>query len=74
VTVSWFGPQNQAGFGLLVAPQKRRREDDVRHTSRSGGLLRRKASLTRIFQFSLKTDGGVTTVGARDIITDVASS
>jgi hypothetical protein len=20
-TVSWFGPQNQAGFGLLVAPQ-----------------------------------------------------
>jgi hypothetical protein len=19
--VSWFGPQNQAGFGLLVAPQ-----------------------------------------------------
>jgi hypothetical protein len=20
-TVSWFGPQNQAGFGLSVAPQ-----------------------------------------------------
>jgi hypothetical protein len=20
-TVSWFGPQNQAGYGLLVAPQ-----------------------------------------------------
>jgi hypothetical protein len=24
-TVSWFGLQNQAGFGLLVAPQNRRR-------------------------------------------------
>jgi hypothetical protein len=22
-TVSWFGPQNQAGFGLSVAPQNR---------------------------------------------------
>jgi hypothetical protein len=21
VSVSWFGPQNQADFGLLVAPQ-----------------------------------------------------
>jgi hypothetical protein len=25
-TVSWFGSQNQAGFGLSVAPQNRRRE------------------------------------------------
>jgi hypothetical protein len=24
--VSWFGPQNQAGFDLSVAPQNRRRE------------------------------------------------
>jgi hypothetical protein len=23
VTVSWFGPQNQVGDGLSVAPQKR---------------------------------------------------
>jgi hypothetical protein len=27
VTVSWFGPQNQADFDLSVAPQNRWRED-----------------------------------------------
>jgi hypothetical protein len=26
VMVSWFGPQNQVGFGLSVAPQNQRRE------------------------------------------------
>jgi hypothetical protein len=35
-TVSWFGPQNQPGFGLSVAPQNQQREDGVGHTSRSG--------------------------------------
>jgi hypothetical protein len=34
-TVSWFGPQNQAGFGLSVAPQNRRREVSAGHVSRS---------------------------------------
>jgi hypothetical protein len=40
MTVSWFRPQNQAGFGLSVAPQNRWREVSVRHVSRSSGLLR----------------------------------
>jgi hypothetical protein len=39
VTVSWFGPQNQVGFGLSVAPQNRQREVSVGHVSRSSGLL-----------------------------------
>jgi hypothetical protein len=38
-TVSWFGPQIHVGFGLLVAPQNRRREVGVGHASRSSGLL-----------------------------------
>jgi hypothetical protein len=29
MTVSWFGPQNQADFDLSVASQNRRREDDT---------------------------------------------
>jgi hypothetical protein len=47
-SVSWFGPQNEAGFGLSVAPQNRRREVRVGHTSRSSGLLRVEASLARV--------------------------
>jgi hypothetical protein len=73
VTVSWFGSQNQAGFGLLVAPQNRRREVGVGHTSRYSSLLCVEASLARIFQSGLKTGEGVTTGGARDIIAEVAS-
>jgi hypothetical protein len=38
-TVSWFGPQNQAGFSLSVAPQNRWREVGSGHASRSSGLL-----------------------------------
>jgi hypothetical protein len=30
-TVSWFGPQNQAGDGLSVAPQNQQEEDGVGH-------------------------------------------
>jgi hypothetical protein len=30
VTVSWFGPQNQTGYDLLVAPQNRREDDSAR--------------------------------------------
>jgi hypothetical protein len=47
-TVSWFGPQNQAGFGLSVALQNRRREVGAGHASRSNGLLHVEASLTRV--------------------------
>jgi hypothetical protein len=72
-TVSWFEPQNQADFGLSVVPQNRRREVGVGHASRSSGLLRVKASLARIFQSGLKTDGGVTTGGARGTIPEVVS-
>jgi hypothetical protein len=46
--VSWFGPQNQVGFGLSVAPQNRRREVGAVHASRSSGLLRVEASLARV--------------------------
>jgi hypothetical protein len=73
MTVSWFGPQNQVGFGLLVAPQNRRREVSVRHASRSSGLLRMEASLARVFQSGLKTGGGMMAGGVRGTITEVAS-
>jgi hypothetical protein len=63
--VSWFGPQNHAGFGLSVAPQNRRREDDVGHASRSGHA--------RVFQSCLKNDVGATTGGVRGTIMEVAS-
>jgi hypothetical protein len=72
-TVSWFGTQNQAGFSLSVAPQNRRREDGVGHTSRSSGLLHLEASHARVFQCYLKTGGCVTAGGARGTITEVAS-
>jgi hypothetical protein len=60
-TVSWFGPQSQAGFGLSVAPQNRWREVDAGHASRSSSLLGVEASLARIFQSGLKTGGGTAT-------------
>jgi hypothetical protein len=47
--ISWFEPQNQADFGLSVAPQNRWREVGAGHTSRSSGLLGVEASLARIF-------------------------
>jgi hypothetical protein len=73
VTVSWFGPQNQAGFGLSVAPQNRQSEIGVGHTSRSSGLLRVEASLARVSQSGLKT-GRVVTMGcAHGTIAEVAS-
>jgi hypothetical protein len=62
-------PQNQAGFSLSVAPQNRRRKVSVGHTSRSSGLFGVKASLARVFQSGLKTDGGATTGGGRGTIT-----
>jgi hypothetical protein len=72
VTVFWFGPQNHVGFGLSVAPQNRRRKVDAGHMSRSSGLLHVEASLARVFQSGLKTDGGATMSGTRGTITEVA--
>jgi hypothetical protein len=71
--VSSFGPQNQAGFGLSVAPQNRRREVDAGHTSRSSGLLYVEATLARVSQSGLKTGGGAIASGARGTIAEVAS-
>jgi hypothetical protein len=57
--VSWFGPQNQAGYGLLVVPKNRREDEDgAGHASRSSGLLRLEASRPSVFQSGLKTGGG----------------
>jgi hypothetical protein len=71
--ISWFGPQNQVGFSLSVAPQNRRREVGVGHASRSSSLVRVGASLARVSQSGLKTVGGVMMGGARDTIVEVAS-
>jgi hypothetical protein len=60
MTVFWFGPQTLVGYGLSVAPQNRREdEDDVGHASRSSDLLHLEVSRARIFQSSLKTSGCV---------------
>jgi hypothetical protein len=49
------------GYGLSVAPQNRREdEDDMGHASRSSGLLHLEASQARVSQSSLKTGGGTT--------------
>jgi hypothetical protein len=76
ITVAFFsfGPQNQAGFGLPVAPQNQWREDDAGHASKSSDLLWLKASRTRVFQSVLKTDRGATADGARGTIAEVALS
>jgi hypothetical protein len=47
--------------------------DGVGHGSRSSGLLHMKASLARVFQSGLKTDGCVMAGGARGTITEVVS-
>jgi hypothetical protein len=69
-TVSWFRPQNQADFGLSVAPQNRWREVGAGHASRSSSLLGVEASLTKVSQSGLKTGGGVTTGGSRGTIAE----
>jgi hypothetical protein len=72
-TVSWFGSQNQAGFGLSVALQNRRREVGAGHVSRSSSLLGVKVSLIRVSQSGLKTSGGAAMGGARGTIVEVVS-
>jgi hypothetical protein len=71
--VSWFGPQNHAGFGLSVAPQNRWRKDGAGHALRSGGLHRLEESHARVSQSGLMTGGGTTAGGARGTITNIAS-
>jgi hypothetical protein len=57
--VSWFVPQNQVCYGLLVVPQNRRMdEDDAGHAPRSSGLLCLEVSRDRVSQSRLKTGGG----------------
>jgi hypothetical protein len=74
VTVSSFGTQNQAGFGLSVAPQNPQSDVGMGHALRSNGLLHVEASRARISQSGLKTDGGMTVGGARDIIAEITWS
>jgi hypothetical protein len=64
--------KTQAGFGLLVAPQNRRREVGTGHAPRSSGLLHVEASLTMVSQPDLKTGGGTTMGDAHGTITEVA--
>jgi hypothetical protein len=71
--VSWFWPQNQACFGLSIAPQNQRRDVGVGHASRYSGLLGVEVSLARVSQSGLKTGGGATTGGAHGTIAEVAS-
>jgi hypothetical protein len=73
VTVSWFGPQNQVGFGLSVAPRNRWREVGAGHASRSSSLLGMEESLARVSQSGLKIGVGTMTGGARGTIAEVAS-
>jgi hypothetical protein len=61
VTVSWVGPQNQVGYGLLVTPQNRREDEDGAGLAlRSTSLLHLEVSRATVSQSSLKTSGGVT--------------
>jgi hypothetical protein len=71
--ISWFGPQNQAGFGLSVAPQNRWREVSAGHVLGSSGLLHVEPSLARDSQSGLKTGGGAMVGGACGTIAEVAS-
>jgi hypothetical protein len=73
MTVSWFGPQNQARFSLSVASQNRWKEVGAGHASRSSGLLHIEASMARVFQSGLKTGGCAITSGAYGTIMKVTS-
>jgi hypothetical protein len=48
VAVSWFGPQNQAGYGLSVTPQNQQEGVNAGHASRSSDLLHVEASQARV--------------------------
>jgi hypothetical protein len=52
--VTWFEPQNQVGYGLLVMPQNQwEDEDGARHVLRSSGLFCLEASRARVSQSDL---------------------
>jgi hypothetical protein len=73
VTVSWFVPQNKADYGLLVASQNQREdEDSAGHASRSSDLLHVEPSRARVSQSGIMTGGGVTAGDARGTIAEVA--
>jgi hypothetical protein len=56
--VSWFEPQNQAGYSLSVVPQNQwEDEDGAGHASRSSGLLHLEVSQARVSQSGLNTGG-----------------
>jgi hypothetical protein len=61
------------GFDLSVVPQNRWREVGVGHASISSGLLHVEASLARVSQSGLKTDGCATAGGTHGTIVEVAS-
>jgi hypothetical protein len=70
--VSWFGPQNQVGYILLVAPQNQREDEfGVGHVSRSSSLLCVEASRARVSQSRLKSSVDVMAGGARGTIAEV---
>jgi hypothetical protein len=71
--VSWFGPQNQVGFGLPVVPQNRWRGVGAGHALRYSDLVRVEASLASVFQSDLKTGEGAKTGGTHGTIVEVAS-
>jgi hypothetical protein len=72
MTVSWFAPQNQASYGLSVAPQNRSEdEDNAGHTSRSSGLLHVESCQRRVSQSGFKISGGAMAAGARGTITEI---
>jgi hypothetical protein len=73
VTVSWFGPQIQAGLGFSIVQQNQWREDGAGHTSRSVSLLCLEANRARVSQSGRKTGGCTTTGGACGTIVEVAS-
>jgi hypothetical protein len=60
-------------FGLSVASQNRRMEVSARHALRCSGLLRVKASLTRVSQSVMKSGTDVMTGGACGTIVNVVS-
>jgi hypothetical protein len=74
MTISWFGPQIQADYGLSVVPQNQREGNGVGYALRSSSLFHMEASRDRVSQSGLKTGGAATTGGARGTITKVTSS
>jgi hypothetical protein len=54
VTVSCFVSQNEASYGLSIAPQNQREEVSTEHTSKSSSLLHVEASRAMISYFTSK--------------------